>query len=512
MAWWPRFVSLVGPLRTIAAVGGLLVLVGAIRSLFILSAGVPILAVLDGFVLIGGPGLGLLYGRYWLARSDIHPDAYSRVAAWCLGGIGAMLVIVGLIELNPAGGIDRPLFTPFIATALGSVAGFGIGVHEARAVSRAREAEQHRDQYRAERDLRERIFETSPIGIVVVNADRSIRMVNERAAEIVGLPREGLLELEYDESLFEAADAEGNPIEESVYEQVLTTGDRVDDVERRITRPDGQRIRLSVSGAPLHDPSGAVTGVIFAFEDTTELKETMDRLEQSNDRLRQFAYAASHDLQEPLRMVSSYLQLLESRYRDTLDEDAQEFIDFAVDGADRMRHMVDDLLAYSRIEQSEGEFELVDCDAVVEQVLTDLQVQIEEQDAEIVTQSLPTVNGNKQQLEQLFQNLVSNALKCNNAPVRVEIAAHQRNNHWEFSITDNGIGIDPDHTGQIFEVFQRLHSDDAEYSGTGVGLSLCQKIVERHGGQIWVESTPSERSTFYFTLPAVTHPESQLRA
>jgi PAS domain S-box-containing protein len=491
-------------------VGGMLVLVGAGRSILIVSSGVSILAALDWFVLIGGPGLGLLYGRYWLTRIDVHPDAYSRVAAWCLGGVGVILLVVGLIEVNPAGDIDRPLFTLFISIAVGSVAGFGIGVHEARAVSRAREAEEHRDKFRSERDLRERIFETSPIGITVVDADRSIRTVNERAAEVVGLPREELLDLEYDESLFDATDADGNPLEDGVFEQVLTTGDAVYDEERRITRPDGNRISLSVSGAPLHDPSGEISGVIFAFEDTTELTETVDRLEQSNDRLRQFAYAASHDLQEPLRMVSSYLQLLESRYRDELDEDAREFIDFAVDGADRMRRMVADLLEYSRLEQHDQQLEPVDCDAVVERVLADLRAQIEENDAEIVTDTLPTVRADENQLEQLFQNLISNALKYNDESPRVEIAARQRNNRWEFSIADDGIGIDPDHTGQIFDVFNRLHGDTEEYSGTGIGLSLSQKIVERHGGRIWVESEPGEGSTFYFTLPAVTLPESQL--
>jgi PAS domain S-box-containing protein len=491
--------------------GGLLVLLGAGRSILIVAAGVPFLAALDGFILIGGPGLGLLFGRYWLARGDIRPDAYSRVAAWCLGGAGVMIVVIGLIELNPAGGIDRPFFTPFIAIALGTVGGFVIGVHEARAVSRTHEAEEHRDQFRAERDLRERIVDTSPIGIAVVNADRSIRIVNERAAKITGLPRDELLEQECDESMLEATDAEGNPLEDGVFKQVLTTGDAVYDVERNITRPGGQRIWLSVNGAPLRDPSGEITAVVFAFENITErkqleqnLKETVERLEQSNDRLRQFAYAASHDLQEPLRMVSSYLQLLENRYKDDLDTDARDFIEFAVNGADRMREMVDDLLAYSQVEQSDGEFKPVDCDTIVEEVLADLHVQIEETDAEIVSEPLPTVEANANHLEKLFQNLISNALKYNNSdPPEVEIAAEQRKDTWEFSVSDNGVGIDPEKTDRIFEVFKRLHHDD-EYPGTGIGLSLCQEIAENHGGEIWVESDPGEGSTFCFTLPQRT--------
>lgn len=515
MARWTRLISLVGPLRIITAIGGLFVLLAAGRAVLIVARGGPAGAALDGFLLIGGPGIGLLYGRYWLARSDIRPDAYSRVTAWCLGGVGAMLVILALVELNPAGEIDRPFFTPFIAVALGSVGGFAIGVHESRAISRARVAEEHRDQFHAERDLREHIVETSPVGIVVVNVDRSIRIANKRAAEIVGLSRDELLDLEYDESMFEAADADGNPLEEGVFGEVLRTGDAAYDVERQMTPPDGRRIWLSVNAAPLRDPSGEITAVIFAFEEITDrkqleikLQKTVDRLEQSNDRLRQFAYAASHDLQEPLRMVSSYLQLLEDRYNDDLDPAAREFIEFAVDGADRMREMVQALLEYSRIEQRDQAFEPVDSGAVVEQVLADLRVQIEENEAELIIGDLPTVQADESQLEQLFQNLVSNALKYNeNESPRVEIAAEQRNNHWEFTITDNGIGIDPDHADRIFEVFNRLHNDE-EYSGTGIGLALCQKIVEHHGGDIWVESERGEGSTFYFTIPTSEEQQS----
>ncbi|MGQ3412071.1 MEDS domain-containing protein [Natrinema sp. LN54] len=235
-----------------------------------------------------------------------------------------------------------------------------------------------------------------------------------------------------------------------------------------------------------------------------DLEQTVAQLQQSNDRLKQFAYAASHDLQEPLRMVSSYLQLLERQYGADLDEDAREYIDFAVDGADRMRAMVDDLLAYSRVEQADGEFEPVDCTAVLENVRADLWVAIEERDAEITVGSLPTVTADGEQLEQLFSNLVSNAVKYNESePPRVDITAEERANHWQFAVADNGIGIDPDKTDRIFEVFKRLHHDE-EYAGTGVGLPLCQEIVENHDGDIWVESEPGEGSTFYIELPKRT--------
>ena len=232
-----------------------------------------------------------------------------------------------------------------------------------------------------------------------------------------------------------------------------------------------------------------------------ELEETIEQLQQSNDRLKQFAYAASHDLQEPLRMVSSYMQLLEKRYKDELDEEAREYVDFAVDGADRMRAMVDDLLAFARVEQADGEFERVDCNGVLDQVTDDLQVQIEENDAEITAEPLPTVRADSDQLEQVFSNLVSNAIKYSgDEPPVVEIAVEERASQWEFAVADNGIGIDPDKTDRIFEVFKRLHHD-GEYPGTGIGLSLCQEIVENHGGDIWVDSEPGAGSTFFFTIP-----------
>jgi len=232
-----------------------------------------------------------------------------------------------------------------------------------------------------------------------------------------------------------------------------------------------------------------------------ELEDTVDRLQQSNDRLRQFAYAASHDLQEPLRMVSSYLQLLENEHGRDLDEEARECIDYAVGGADRMRAMVDDLLAYARVEQSAGSFELVDCEVVLERVTEDLRVPIEENDATVTIELLPTVTADGDQLKQLFGNLVSNAVKYGgDGPAQVEVSAERRIDHWEFTVADDGIGIDPEKTDEIFEVFKRLHHAD-EYPGTGIGLALCQEIVDNHGGEIRVESEPGEGSTFHVTLP-----------
>ena len=234
-----------------------------------------------------------------------------------------------------------------------------------------------------------------------------------------------------------------------------------------------------------------------------ELEATVAQLEESNNRLEQFAYAASHDLQEPLRMVSSYLQLLDGRYEDTLDEEGQEYLDYAVDGAERMREMIDGLLAYSRIDMQGEDFSPTDCNAVIAEVKDSLQVSIEESNAEITADSLPPVYADESQLTQVFQNLLSNAIKYSGEePPEIHITAEQNQQEWMFSVSDQGIGIDPDEADEIFDVFQRLHSRE-EYAGTGIGLAVCERIIERHDGRIWVESEPGEGSTFSFTLPDV---------
>ncbi|MXV62053.1 histidine kinase [Natronorubrum sp. JWXQ-INN-674] len=230
-------------------------------------------------------------------------------------------------------------------------------------------------------------------------------------------------------------------------------------------------------------------------------------LEESNERLEQFAYAASHDLQEPLRMVTSYLQLLENRYGDAFDADGEEFLAFAVDGAERMREMIDALLTYSRIETRGDPFEPVELDTVLDDVLEDLQLQLEETDAEVTIADLPRVEGDRSQLRQVFQNLVDNAITYTDGPPRVHVDAERRRNEWVISVTDDGIGIEPDDQERVFTIFDRLYSRE-EYDGTGIGLALCQRIVERHGGDIWVNSEPGEGSTFSLTLPAAAESEA----
>nr|WP_241431444.1 ATP-binding protein [Halobiforma lacisalsi] len=253
---------------------------------------------------------------------------------------------------------------------------------------------------------------------------------------------------------------------------------------------------------PLRNDGGEVFAGMLVVQDVTERREYQRKLEESNERLEQFAYSVSHDLQEPLRMVTSYLQLIENRYGDALDEDGEEFVEFAIDGAERMRQMIDGLLEYSRIETRGDPFEPVDLDDVLDDVRDDLQMRIDERNADITTDDLPCVDGDDNQLRQVFQNLLSNAIEYSgDEPPKVDISATRDGDRWSISVQDNGIGIDPDEQERIFEVFQRLHTHE-EHSGTGIGLALARRVVERHGGEIWVDSEPGEGSIFSFTLPA----------
>jgi PAS domain S-box-containing protein len=235
-------------------------------------------------------------------------------------------------------------------------------------------------------------------------------------------------------------------------------------------------------------------------ERTVELDNAIADLKRSNMELEQFAYVASHDLQEPLRMVSSYTQLLEKRYKDQLDQDAKDFIFFAVDGANRMQHLINDLLEYSRITTKGKAFNKLDLTHALGQAIANLQRRIQETGSMVVNEDLPFVFGDEMQLVRVFQNLIENAIKFRGPdPPRITIKSQMLDGKVRISVSDNGIGIEKIYSERVFAIFQRLHSK-TEYPGTGIGLAICKRIIERHNGKIWLESVPGEGTTFYFTL------------
>ncbi len=281
------------------------------------------------------------------------------------------------------------------------------------------------------------------------------------------------------------------------------------DLEFRVLLPDGSIRHINGRGHLLqqdadHKPIRMV-GVaqdITAFKHAEEaLLLRTDELKRSNTELEQFAYMASHDLQEPLRMVSSYMQLLARRYQGKLDSDADEFIAFAVDGAKRMQSLINDMLAFSRVTTKGREFKPVEADTALKVALANLTAAIDDSRANVTSDPLPVVNADSGQLAQLFQNLIGNAIKFRGKePPRVHVSAERRAKEWEFTVQDNGIGIEPQHLERIFVIFQRLHTA-AEFPGTGIGLAICKKIAERHGGRLWVTSEPGVGSAFHFTIP-----------
>jgi PAS domain S-box-containing protein len=281
---------------------------------------------------------------------------------------------------------------------------------------------------------------------------------------------------------------------------------RVRERDVHLRRADGTWIWCALSRTVSVAEDGA-TYVDGLLEDITDHKLAQEALEQqaqelarSNADLQQFAFVASHDLQEPLRMVASFTDLLARRYRGRLDETADEYIAFAVDGAKRMQRLIHDLLAYSRIGTHSKPFEPCDTGALFDRAVRDLDLAIRESGAEVARGELPTVPGDLTQLAQVFQNLIGNAVKFrSDQPPRVRVDAEMRDDAWLFSVRDNGIGVEPRFADRVFEIFQRLHGHD-EYTGTGIGLAICKRIVERHGGRIWVESTPGEGSVFRFTI------------
>jgi PAS domain S-box-containing protein len=352
------------------------------------------------------------------------------------------------------------------------------------------------------------LLEAAPDAMVVVNQAGEIVLLNLQAETQFGYRRDELLGQKVKniipEGFAERIIADGTRSAAEALAQQIGAG-----IELVGRRKDGSEFPIEIMLSPLESAEGTL--VTAAIRDITERKEsdehlakTVEELKRSNDDLQQFAYVSSHDLQEPLRMVSSYTQLLAKRYKGRLDSDADEFITFAVDGCNRMQGLIQDLLAYSRAGTNERKLREVPSENALQKALINLRAAIKQSGAVVTHDALPAVTTDETQLTQVFQNLVGNAIKYRRAEEpRVHVSAARNDcNEWTFSVRDNGLGIDSQYFERIFVLFQRLHGRD-EFEGTGIGLAVCKRIVERMGGKIWVESQPEKGSTFYFALPDI---------
>jgi PAS domain S-box-containing protein len=350
------------------------------------------------------------------------------------------------------------------------------------------------------------LLEAAPDAMVVVNQVGEIVLLNVQAEKQFGYSRDELVGQQVKniipEGFAERLIADGTRSAAEALAQQIGTG-----IELNGRRRDGSEFPIEIMLSPLESAEGIL--VTAAIRDITERKKseehlvkTVGELKRSNDELQQFAYVSSHDLQEPLRMVTSYTQLLAGRYKGRLDSDADEFIAFAVDGCNRMQGLIKDLLAYSRAGTNGKALHEVSAENALKEALANLRATIDQSGAVVTHDALPAIRTDETQLTQVFQNLVGNAIKYHGAEVpQVHVSATKNGgNEWTFSVRDNGLGIDPQYFERIFILFQRLHGRD-EFEGTGIGLAICKKILERLGGRIWVESQPKKGSTFYFALP-----------
>ncbi|HSA96998.1 MAG TPA: PAS domain S-box protein [Acidobacteriota bacterium] len=341
-------------------------------------------------------------------------------------------------------------------------------------------------------------------GIWVLDKDDRTTYVNPRMAEMLGYTEDEMV----GKPVYEFNDEEWRKFTAEKMErrrQGIT-----EQLEGELVRKDGGRVYALFETSPITDDDGKYAGSIAGVQDITErklseerMKRTLAELDRSNKELEHFAYVTSHDLREPLRMMTSFAQALERRYKDKLDGTADEYIHFIVDGASRMQRLIDDILVYSRVGTRGLPFEPVDMGRVLQEVLLNLRTAVDEAGARISSGPLPVIHGDPVQMQQVLQNLISNALKFRREEElpAVTVTASRTGPDWLFAVADNGIGVPPELFGRLFVLFQRLHPPD-KYPGTGVGLAVTKKIVERHGGRIWVESEPGKGSTFRFTIPA----------
>ncbi|MBI1897586.1 MAG: PAS domain S-box protein [Acidobacteria bacterium] len=507
--------------------------------------------------LIAGGCVLIAYGATSLlapyAGGGVSPVFYAAItaASW-YGGLGpglfaTMLSAMGLNAIEdampgPAGASETTRLLVFASVAVVTSVLHALVRRkewslrrvqdelEARAVQRSEELaranarlqEQIAERERAEQTLREKeerfreLFEDAPIAYHEIDSEGIIRRVNRAECELLGYQASELL----GRAVWEFVAPEHRPLSRSEVRMKLAGARDIAPFVRSYIKRDGGRIWFEIHERPIRSRAGEITGMRSALLDITlrleaedairrlnaelemRVEERTAELRRSNEDLQQFAYVASHDLQEPLRMIASYTGLLGRKYKGKLDHDADEYIQYAVDGALRMSELITGLLAFSRAgDPNRGRVGLVDTREVLADVLRNLHLSIQESRAEITTGVLPAVMADRSRMVQLLQNLISNAVKYRGETgLHIDVGAEERDGEWVFRVSDNGIGFDSHQAERIFGVFKRLHG--RSYPGTGIGLAICKRIVEYHGGRIWAESQPGCGSRFYFTLPA----------
>ena len=437
--------------------------------LLVLGAAVPILFVVIGLRRIMRPLEDLVGAAREVARGDFG----RTIAAKSGDEIGQL---VG--EFNTMAAQLKESYTSL----------------EQKVEERTEELRQSEERYRA-------VFEQSRDAIFIAQ-DGVVVDTNQAALDLFGFTREGAIGSK-------VGDRYADPSDRGRFREEISKHGSIMDFEVKLLKHDGTVMDCLLTASGQDDVNGAgVRRIQGVVRDITAhniadraLRQYSEDLARSNSDLQQFAYVASHGLQEPLRMVSSYTQMLARRYKDRLDADADEFIGYAVDGATRMQTLINDLLAYSRLGTPEASFEAVDCNSLLGQVEADLRSNVEESGAEISYTNLPTVNADRSQLAQVFQNLIGNAIKFRGEePPRIQVSGGRLGAEWLFSVSDNGIGIEPKYADRVFVIFQRLGTRE-QYPGTGIGLAICKRIVENHGGRIWFESEQGKGTTFFFSIP-----------
>jgi PAS domain S-box-containing protein len=376
------------------------------------------------------------------------------------------------------------------------------------------ERERLLEQVEFERRRLATVLQQMPAGVVIAAAPSGALVLGNPAMErLFGHPFV-LVDRVAQYTCYQGLHTDGRAYlpEEWPLARALTQGEEVRDEAIRIPRPDGTQATAWVSASPIRDRYGHIIGAVTVANDVTARQEAAEErgrllaeLQRVNAELQQFASIVSHDLSEPLRAITSFTTLLAQQYHGKLDAAADEYLAFVTDAAQRMQRMLADLLAYRRLGAAVPTVAPVDCETLLAEVLADLRLAVEESQAEITHDPLPTVPGDATRLKHVLQNLLGNALKFRHpaAPPRVHIAARRAEGGWEFAVRDHGIGLDPAQAERIFQVFQRLHTP-REYPGTGIGLAICKRIIEQYGGRIWVESQPGQGATFFFTVGETT--------